>query len=111
MQYATKVLNYPNEITFTFATLPSEQPGNGPVSLNPGTTVEEAAALRDAHIFDTLAASYAENGQFDEAIKWQKEACKEVGQANQFYMPIVLQKMNQRLALYEKHQPYREGKL
>jgi hypothetical protein len=57
-----------------------------------------------------LAAAYAENGQFDQAILWQKKAC--ALQKAQYPDRLThLQELNDRLALYEKHQPYRESQL
>jgi predicted Zn-dependent protease len=55
-----------------------------------------------SHVLDTLAAAYAETGQFDNAVAAQKEA-----------MALVLderykQDCSSRLKLYEAKTPYRE---
>ncbi len=53
---------------------------------------------------DTLAAGYAEAGQFDEAIKWQREALDNPG-----FPAIWRDGANQRLKLYEQKKPFRLG--
>ncbi len=53
----------------------------------------------------TLAAAYAENGQFDKAIKTAREACD---RAKTLGQPDLLARNRDLLKLYEGHQPYRE---
>jgi tetratricopeptide (TPR) repeat protein len=52
---------------------------------------------------DTLAASYAEIGDFDQALNYQTQALKEA--PSRF---PDLPEMKQRLELYKKHKPYRD---
>jgi Tfp pilus assembly protein PilF len=54
--------------------------------------------------FDTLAMSYAETGRFDKAVQFQKQAIKLANIMNQKEDVALMQ---QRLQLYEKHQPWR----
>jgi tetratricopeptide (TPR) repeat protein len=49
---------------------------------------------------DTLAAAYAETGNFAEAVRWQKKALE-------LAPPASKKKMADRLALFESHKPYR----
>ena len=51
---------------------------------------------------DTLAAAYAEAGDFKDAVKYQKEALKMVEKSTGH------PELQRRLALYEQKQPYRE---
>jgi serine/threonine-protein kinase len=51
---------------------------------------------------ETLAAAYAELGDFDEAIRWQKTALDVVTK------PDEQPAMRARLTLYEARKPYRD---
>jgi tetratricopeptide (TPR) repeat protein len=62
----------------------------------------ELTAWRSAAAFDTLAAAYAEAGQFDEAVKWQKKALADRKLAEESGG-----EMRGRLRLYEARKPYR----
>ncbi len=60
--------------------------------------------LPTAHHWDTLAAAYAELGQFDEAVQWQEKAL-----ANpDFSLQQDLEGAKRRLQLYKEKKPYRE---
>jgi hypothetical protein len=52
---------------------------------------------------NTLAGAHAENGNFKEAIQWQKKAL-ELGSDDKEF----LDKARQRLKLFEKSEPYRQ---
>jgi hypothetical protein len=67
-------------------------------------------AWNNPFLLDTMAAAYAQTGQFDEAVKWQKKAC-EIAQAKWAGRLNEIQKMNARLVLYERHHPYLETKI
>lgn len=51
----------------------------------------------------TLAAAYAEAGDFEQAIRHQRKALEMTPLQNEFHRDV-----QQRLALYEAHQPYRD---
>jgi hypothetical protein len=65
-----------------------------------------ATNRKNGVFLDTLAAAYADTGQFGEAIRIQKEAIAllHVGQSN------LVDELVARLKLYESRSPYREGK-
>jgi hypothetical protein len=70
-------------------------------------TVTPAVAgcvVRDEVAMDSLAAAYAGAGDFEEAVKWQKKAL-ELPEA---FPKADLDKVRQRLKLYEERKPYRE---
>ena len=51
---------------------------------------------------DTLAASYAETGDFDAALKWEKKAIE-------LFTGNEVDKARDLLKLYEKHEPMRDN--
>jgi tetratricopeptide (TPR) repeat protein len=51
---------------------------------------------------DTLAAAYAEAGDFKHAVKYQKQVLEMVKKSPDY------SELQRRLAMYEKHKPYRE---
>ncbi|MCE9546504.1 MAG: tetratricopeptide repeat protein [Planctomycetia bacterium] len=55
----------------------------------------------DGTYLGTLAAAYAEVGNFDEAVKWQTKA-------NESYSPEQKKKWGFLLDLYKSHKPYRD---
>jgi tetratricopeptide (TPR) repeat protein len=57
---------------------------------------------------DALAAAYAETGDFDDAIRYQKQVLDNVLNAQGWgLLEEDKQKMKDRLALFEQHKPYR----
>jgi len=100
-------IDYLNSYAWILATSPSAQIRNGAEAVRYATQLsDQTAEYNNAGALDTLAAAYAENGQFDEAIKWQKKSLELMQQALP-HAVVILRKMNDRLGLYEKHQPYR----
>jgi uncharacterized protein YcsI (UPF0317 family) len=55
---------------------------------------------------DTLAMAYAETGRFGEAVQTEQQAVNLAGAAGQKDDAAAMQ---QRLELYQKHQPWRES--
>ena len=54
---------------------------------------------------DTLAAAFAENGEFGEAIKWQQKALEFLGDRK----PEHANAMRDRLKLFRAGSPFRES--
>jgi hypothetical protein len=52
---------------------------------------------------DSLAAAYAEMGDFEQAVKFQKKVLEMTKPSNGNYKG-----MEKRLGLYQEHKPYRE---
>lgn len=70
---------------------------DGPKAVQYATKACELTEWHSAQELDSLAAAYAETGDFDKAIEFQKKADQ-----------ITQRTENERLALYEKHQPVRD---
>lgn len=98
-------LNYPNLLAswaWQLATCPDETFRDGPKALQ--LALKANKKLVDPGHVDTLAAAYAENGQFDEAIATEKTAIELVK-----YTDDPLQKaMEKRLDHYKLKRPFRD---
>ena len=56
-------------------------------------------------MLNTLASAYAEVGQFDEAVRWQKQALSRPERLT----PVQVEEFTARLRRYEQGQPERLG--
>ena len=90
-----------NGVAWIKATAPINSLRNGQQALRAAMTACDLSNGRDPNCLDTLAAAYAETGNFDEAIKPQEKAIK-MNQAGE------RSGLEQRLAAYRQHKPHRE---
>lgn len=88
-----------NNAAWLRATCPQEPFRNGSEAVELATRACELTDWNDANYLDTLAAAYAEAGDYDSAIKYQTKAAE--------LSPDDADLM-QHLALYKDHKPYRE---
>lgn len=63
----------------------------------------ELSNWKDPFQLDILAAAYAESGQFEEAVKWQKKSLESPD-----YPREELERAQERLKLYEQGKAYRD---
>lgn len=77
---------------------------DGKEAVKLATKACELSHWKNPHTLDTLAASYAEAGDFDSAVKYEQLAIDLDAPAMQEMTP----EMNDRLALYRRHDPYRD---
>jgi tetratricopeptide (TPR) repeat protein len=91
-----------NSLAWLRTTCPEAEIRNGKEAVELALKACELSEWKDGGIIDTLAAAYAEQGDFDQAIKYQKQVL-EIGKSSNDY-----DKIKQCLALYEQHTPYRE---
>jgi tetratricopeptide (TPR) repeat protein len=90
---------------WNLATRPDARQRNGRQALRIAQQACQATHYAEPLGLDRLAAAYAELGQFDEAIKWQRQAVKLFSDD----VPAEIRKgVQERLHLYESHKPYRQ---
>jgi tetratricopeptide (TPR) repeat protein len=90
-----------NDRAWLLATCPDATFRNGEQAVRDATLACESCAWQVYNRLGTLAAAYAEKGDFEEAVKWQQK-CLEIAPANR------KQAQQNRLRLYQAAKPYRE---
>ncbi len=99
-----------NNFAWVLATSPDDKLRDGKRSIELGTKACELTEYSKPHILSTLAAGYAETGDFDTAIKWSSKAV-EVAQAG---VPDpdedddVADQLKKELQSYKDKKPVRE---
>jgi protein O-mannosyl-transferase len=89
------------KLAWTYATSDDPDLRSGRLALEHARILREKSPETDSIQFDVLAAAYAENGQFDEAVKTARRALNLARIAGEDTRPIQM-----RLALYQNQQPY-----
>jgi N-acyl-D-aspartate/D-glutamate deacylase len=87
------------------STNPDERDGAAAVWLAEKSV--QIAERKEAVLLDTLAAAYAESGQFSAAVNAQTEALTLLKQSNAAH-PMTVEKYAARLALYLQGLPFRQ---
>jgi tetratricopeptide (TPR) repeat protein len=90
-----------NDLAWILATAPSPSMRDVPRSLELALRACRAVRAKDAEVCDTLAAAYANSGQFGKAVTWQEKAirlCED---------KVLKKERRDRLKLYRAGQPYR----
>lgn len=104
--------HYPNNVgvlnlyAWMLATSPSDTLRNGRRAIEFATTACELTDYADPSCLDTLAAAYAEAGNFAEAIKWSEKAISILGPNPD---PRELSIFSSKLQNYKNDQPTRWG--
>jgi tetratricopeptide (TPR) repeat protein len=88
-----------NYLAWLLATCPKAEFRNGTKAVEQATKACELSEWKNMSIIDTLAAAYAESGDFDKAVKWESKVLDAYPSNDS---------IKTRLALYQKHQPYHE---
>jgi serine/threonine-protein kinase len=89
-----------NQLAWIWATAPDPDVRNGGRAKECGTRACELSEWGEPSYLDTLAAAYAELGEFDEAVKWMEKAMEKVSaEAEDDY--------RSRLDLYQDGKPVR----
>jgi tetratricopeptide (TPR) repeat protein len=90
-----------NSRAWLWATCPDSKLRNGKKAVESATRACELSEWKEANYLDTLAAAYAEAGDFDNAVECQEKADKLFTDAE------VTKKAEERLKLYKDKKPYR----
>jgi len=96
-----------NNFAWVLATSPDENVRNGKLALELGTEAAKLTEYKKPHILSTLAASYAESGDFDQARHWSQKAV-ELGQDDPDLDDDTKAQLKKELASYEEKKPWRE---
>jgi len=90
-----------NNLAWLLATCPEESRRNGSKAIEHATKACELTKFKNSGYLDTLAAAYAEAGQFEEAVRRVTEALALASKSNK-------KRVEERLTLYKAGKPYRQ---
>ena len=93
-----------NDYAWTLATNPKDSVRNGHKAVEYAKKACHETDYKHAPTVDTLAAAYAESGEWEDAMKWQQEALALAEQTH----PDDVPGMRERLALFKEKKPFRE---
>ncbi|HEY0791482.1 MAG TPA: hypothetical protein VGD78_10505 [Chthoniobacterales bacterium] len=93
-----------NDLAWMLATSQNKQVRDGRRALSLATKACRLGRWSNAFALDTLAAAYAENGRFLEAVRYEQWAIHNLRSADE---KIQLNGMQDRLRLYQEGEPYR----
>ena len=89
-------------LAWYLSTFPDETFRDGKKALEHAKKALELSKGENANDMENMASAYAELGQFDEAVTWQKKALAANSKVNN------REKALKRLALYQEKKPYRD---
>ena len=92
-----------NSFAWFSATCAESSVRNGPEAVKAATKACELTKWKDGDLIDTLAAAYAETADFNQAIKYQKQALA----IRPPIWPDSLAEMQKHLRAYQAHKPFR----
>lgn len=93
-----------NDCAWLLATGIKDSVRNGQRAVELASQACQLTNYQNAGYLDTLAAAFAEKGEFDNARKWQEAAVKAAGEEP----PDVQADIKSRVDLYQQNKPYRE---
>ena len=93
-----------NNLAWVLATSPTESVRDGKKAQKYAKQAAELTEYAEPHILSTLAAAYAENGNFKAAVKWSKKAV-ELGEKADHEQ---IEQLQDELKSYEDGKPWRE---
>ncbi len=93
-----------NNLAWVLSTSPNDSVRNGKRAVELGEQAAELTEYKEAHILSTLAACYAENGDFEKAIEWSTKAV-ELGREEEH---AQIEQLEEELESYRKGEAWRE---
>ena len=90
-----------NNLAWVLSTSPMDDVRNAERAIELATKACELTEYKEAHILSTLASSYAEKGDFENARKWSAKAV-ELGEGD------MKEQLEQELKSYKEEKPWRE---
>ena len=93
-----------NNLAWVMATSPKDEVRNAKRSVELAEQAAKLTEYKEAHILSTLAAAFAEQGNFDKAIEWSTKAV-EMGKDDEHEQ---LDQLKQELESYKEKKPWRE---
>ena len=79
--YRSSLASAANELSWKLATSTFDQMRDGKQAVEIATKACELTDYKDPNIVDTLAAAYAERGDFDSAVKWSEKSLNLLGES------------------------------
>ena len=108
--YGELIQRYPteaqpfNDYAWLLATGIKDSVRNGPRAVELASQACQLTEYKNAGYLDTLAAAFAEKGDFNDAVKWQEEAVKAADKEPEEIQADI----RTRVDLYKQKKPYRE---
>lgn len=95
-----------NNFAWVLATSPDDKLRDGKRSVEMGLKAAQVTDFKRPHILSTLAAAYAETGDYDNAIKWSSKAVELAGQEPD--SADIREQLQKELDSYKQKKPVRE---
>lgn len=93
-----------NNLAWVLATSPKDEVRDGKRSVDLATKACDLTEYKEAHILSTLAAAYAESGDFEKAREWSQKAVSLGAEAEN----EQLDQLKKELENYKENKPWRE---
>jgi tetratricopeptide (TPR) repeat protein len=105
-----------NNLAWVLATSPEDKLRDGSRALKLATRAAEASGYETPHILSTLAAAYAETGDYDNAVKWSEKSIEQAQKLVDAAKPeddkakleADRDQLKKELDSYREHKPVRE---